>query len=115
MVRTIRKSSIIFCFFSIFSFAGTDEELFLRANKMYETHEYDKALSLYDMISSKGRAVLYNMGNCYFYKNDYSHALACWMQAEKGACAQEYTAIQQNKKYVLQKLGKAESAHFIQR
>lgn len=115
MVRTIRKSSIIFCFITFFAFAGNDEELFLRANKLYELHEYDKALSLYEMIPSKGRAVLYNMGNCYFHKNDYSQALIYWMRAEKGAGSGEYAAISHNKNYVLQKMGKKEDEHFLSR
>src|SRR5579872_4836188 len=115
MVRTIRKSCIIVCFLSFFAWAGNDEELFLRANKLYEAHDYDKALSSYEMIPHKGRAVLYNMGNCYFYKNDYPRALAYWSKAEKGATVQEKLAIDRNKHYVLEKLGKKNDYFFAQR
>jgi tetratricopeptide (TPR) repeat protein len=106
MVRKNRTVSLILYFFSFFAHAGNDEELFLRANKLYETQGYEQALSLYIMMSQKGRAVLYNMGNCYFQKKDYAQALAYWMKAENGATAEEKAMIQQNKNYVLQKLGK---------
>jgi tetratricopeptide (TPR) repeat protein len=106
MVRTIRKNSIIICFITFFAFAGNDEELFLRANKLYESHEYDQALSLYQMMPKQGRAVLYNIGNCYFHKNDYAQALIYWMRAKNGATVQECAAIDHNREYVLQKLNK---------
>ena|SRR5437762_4830035 len=106
MDRSIRRSCIIIIFFSFVIFAGNDEELFLRANKLYEAGEYDKALLSYESIPQKGRAVFYNMGNCYFHKNDYPQALVYWMRAEKGATSQEYAMIQYNKNYVLQKIGK---------
>lgn len=86
-------------------FAGNEEELFLRANKLYQSHDYAQALSLYEMIHNKGRAVVYNMGNCYFFLHDYPNALLHWMRAEKGATAQEKKAIQQNKTNVLTKMG----------
>jgi tetratricopeptide (TPR) repeat protein len=86
--------------------AGNDEELFLRGNKYYEQKDYDNALCSYDMISKKGSAVFYNMGNCAFQKGDYSHALVYWSRAEVGATAQEYRIIQRNKDHVLKKIGK---------
>jgi len=106
MDRSIRRSCIIIIFFSFVMFAGNNEELFLRANKLYEAGEYDNALLSYESISQKGRAVFYNMGNCYFHKNDYPLAFVYWMRAEKDATAQEYAMIQYNKNYVLQKIGK---------
>ena len=106
MVRSFRKSSIIFCLVSCLVFAGSDEESFLRGNKLYDQHNYDAALASYDMIAHKGRAVLYNMGNCYYHKNNYSQALLYWTRAERGATAAEVGIIAHNKQQMLQKMGK---------
>ncbi len=104
MVKAIRNSCIIFSFISLYLCAGNEEELFLRANKLYVSQEYDEALSLYEKMPRKGHAVLYNMGNCYFYKDDYPSALVYWERAQRGATSREYAAIYQNKKYVLEQL-----------
>jgi hypothetical protein len=56
------------------------------------------------MIDKKGRAVFYNMGNCYFHKGDYAQALVYWSRAEVGANAQEYALIKRNKEYVFNEL-----------
>jgi tetratricopeptide (TPR) repeat protein len=85
--------------------AGNDEELFLRGNKYYAQKNYAAALQVYEMIARKGAAVLYNMGNCAFHQEDYSHALVYWNRAQKGAMAHEYNLIERNKKIALQKLG----------
>ncbi len=87
-------------------FAGNDEELFLRGNKEYKHKDYDAAFRSYDMMSKKGRAVLYNMGNCAFHKNDYAQALVYWSRAEVGATPQEYTIIARNKELVATIIGK---------
>src|SRR5438876_682733 len=111
MDRVIRKASIVFyCVtfvvtISFIAFAGNDEECFLRGNKLYESGNYDKALDAYQMIDSKGRAVLYNMGNCYYKKGDYSRALVFWSRAERRATAQEIAHIEQNKQHVFAKIG----------
>ena len=87
-------------------YAGNDEELFLRGNKYYQQKDYENALASYQLVNAKGRAVLYNMGNCYFHKNDFAQALIYWKRAEKGATRQERDAIDRNKQEVLKKLGK---------
>lgn len=108
MVGTIRKNIILFficvCTASIVH-AGNDEELFLRGNKYYAQKNYTAALHTYEMIARKGAAVLYNMGNCAFHQEDYSHALVYWNRAQKGATGHEYNIIERNKKIALQKLG----------
>lgn len=86
--------------------AGNDEELFLRGNTHYKQKVYDKAFYSYDMMDKKGRAALYNMGNCCFYQNDYAQALLYWSRAEVGAMPHEYAVIKQNKEHVLSLLGK---------
>ncbi len=109
MVRTIRENYIKLFLVSIciasFVCAGNDEEFFLRGNKYYAQKEYDSAFQAYDMISKKGRAVFYNMGNCLFYMQDYSRALAYWSRAEVGATPAEYQHIVRNKEQALKKIG----------
>ena len=112
MARSFRKNHIIVFLIMVLAVttANTqnDEEFFLRGNKFYEQKDYDNALSSYDMMSKKGRAVFYNMGNCYFHKDDYAQALVYWSRAENGATRQEHSAIERNKRRVLEIMGKDE-------
>ena len=85
---------------------GNDEEFFLRGNQKYAQKNYDDACIAYEMVSKKGSAVLYNIGNCYFHKGDYAQALVYWSRAEVGATAQEYSLIARNKEHVAHLLGK---------
>lgn len=85
---------------------GNDEEYFLRGNKLYAQKNYDDACNAYEMVSKKGSAVLYNIGNCYFHKGDYAQALVYWQRAEIGATPQEYSVIARNKEHVIHLLGK---------
>jgi tetratricopeptide (TPR) repeat protein len=96
-------------FVVITTHTGNDEEFFLRGNKAYAQKNYDDAFAAYEMVSKKGSAVYYNMGNCCFHKNDYAQALVYWSRAEVGATPQEYAAILQNKNYVAHLLGKENS------
>lgn len=110
MVRFFRKKSVIFavvswCIVSCIV-AGNDEELFLRGNKYYAQGNYENALNAYDSICSKGYIVLYNMGNCFFHRDDYAQALVYWSRAQKGATPQMYQNIMQNKAIAFKKLGK---------
>lgn len=108
MVGTIRKNIISFfvCVGIVSAVhAGNDEELFLRGNKYYAQKNYANALQTYEMITHKGVAVLYNMGNCAFHQEDYSHALVYWNRAQKGATWQEYNLIERNKKKAFAKIG----------
>ena len=110
MDRSFRKNFIITSFiltvFSSAVFAGNDEELFLRGNKYYENHEYDNALQSYEAISKKGRAVLYNMGNCLYQKDEPAQALVYWCRAQAGATPHECNIIADNCGHVLKKIGK---------
>jgi hypothetical protein len=116
MVGSLRKNYIALFFICVLGttvvFAGSDEELFLRGNKYYEQKDYDNALVSYDMMSKKGRAVLYNMGNVCFHKGDYAQALVYWSRAEVGATAQEYNRIARNKEHTLTLLGKQGTQSF---
>jgi tetratricopeptide (TPR) repeat protein len=109
MVGAARKNYIIFFFLCVFvasTNTGNDEEYFLRGNKLYAQKNYDDACTAYEMVSKKGSAVLYNMGNCYFHKGDYAQALVYWSRAEMGATPQEYSLIARNKEHVAHLLGK---------
>ena len=86
-------------------FPGSDEESFLRGNKYYVNNEYDNALQSYNLISEKGRAVLYNMGNCFYRKNDYAQALVYWSRAQIGASPAECVIINKNKEQIFKKIG----------
>lgn len=110
MVGPFRKNYVAILLMLIVGgmFAGSDEEFFLRGNKYYEQKDYDNAFRSYDMMSKKGRAVLYNMGNTCFYQGDYAQALVYWSRAEVGATSQEYNAIARNKAHVFSIMGKQE-------
>ena len=110
MVRAFRKSYVALLFFCALINAGNDEEFFLRGNQRYAHKNYDDAFNSYEMISKKGSAVLYNMGNCCFHKGDYAQALVYWSRAQVGATAQEYALIAQNKEHVAHLLGKEGNA-----
>jgi uncharacterized membrane protein len=58
------------------------------------------------MMSEKGQAVVYNMGNCFYHKNDYAQALVYWCRAQNGATPGEYAIIEKNKEHVLNKINK---------
>lgn len=110
MDRSLRKNFIIILFLSsTLIFAGKDEEFFLRGNKYYANHEYDKALDSYDMMDVKGRAVLYNMGNSFYHMDNYAKALVYWSRSQKGATPYENGIIIKNKELVYKKIGKNSS------
>lgn len=94
---------------------SNSEEFFLRGNKYYEEKNYKKAFQAYTMIDKKGRAVLYNMGNCLFNQEDYIGALAYWSRAEMGARGQQCSDILHNKELALKKLGKQKEQSWWQK
>lgn len=104
---------IFLCFF-VQLYAGNDEELFLSGNKLYEQGQYDKALASYDAITKKGRAVLYNMGNCYYHTGNCAQANVYWGRAEHGASGQEVKQIAQCRQHILQKCNKPHKASLIE-
>jgi tetratricopeptide (TPR) repeat protein len=82
------------CFFTHLAAVPTMQELFLRANVLYQQGHSQEALSVYQSIEPKGSAVLYNMGLCWYRLGDYGHALASWRQAERIASVREYQHIE---------------------
>ncbi len=109
MVRSFRKNYIILFLYlygiPVLGAGYNNEEHFLRGNAYYKEKKYDKAFAEYDIISKKGRAILFNMGNCLFYMNDYPRALVYWSRAEIGATPREYAIILRNKEIAFKKLG----------
>ncbi len=91
------------------------QEIFLRANKSYHDGDFQQALVIYESIEKKGRAVWYNMGNCYYELADYSRALVCWKRAQRGAPRKESVEIEGNMRRALKKLGKPTDERFVTR
>lgn len=83
----IKYKNIYFKLFFLLNFnictANTAQEAFLQANKLCMEGEFAKALDLYDTIDTKGSAVWYNMGNCYFYQKNLPKAIWAWLNACK--------------------------------
>jgi len=69
------------------------QELFLRANYLYEHGEISQALAAYQEVSPKGSATWYNMGVCWYRQGNDAQALACWLQAEYTASFKELRMI----------------------
>ena len=115
MDRSFRKRCMIVLCFFVQLYAGNDEELFLSGNKLYEQGQYDKALASYDAITKKGRAVLYNMGNCYYHKGDCAQACVYWARAQQGATGQEIKQIAQCRQHIMQKCSKPYETSLVER
>jgi hypothetical protein len=58
---------------------------------------------------------LYNIGNCFYHKDDCAQALVYWNRAEIGATPEEFNSITRNKKYILKKMGKSVDQSFFQK
>ncbi len=81
------------CFFSPAVAAPTMQELFLRANYLYEQGQFQQALDTYTSLSHKGSATWYNMGLCWYRLGNDAHALACWRHAQVDASFKELRMI----------------------
>jgi len=62
---------------------ATSQEDFLHANDLYKRGDYADAQRLYASIDTKGAAVWYNLGNCWYHLKDYPQAIACWKRCLK--------------------------------
>lgn len=76
--------------------AVSEQELFLRGNDYYHKQDYETALTTYEKMHSKGRAVWYNMGNCAYRLGNKTQALAYWKRSQQGAGAAELADISYN-------------------
>lgn len=81
MVRGIEKIYIAFFALCCGFFAAThsnDLEIYLQAKKECQSKNILQAIKLFESLSQKGDAVLYNIGVCYFEMGDVNHAVAYW-------------------------------------
>ena len=103
------------CFFVPALAAPTMQELFLRANHLYEQGQVQEALTTYQEIHPAGSATWYNMGLCFARLGSTSRALACWRQAEHTASLAELRMIAQAIEAVGRTQGLAQSHGTISR
>ena len=75
------KILITLFFFSTFLNIKADNNLFNQANNLYAKEEYKAAQEIYEEIIQSGilsPEVYYNLGNCYYKKNDWANAIWCY-------------------------------------
>lgn len=102
-----KKLAVIFILLiNSFCYSRDVQETFLRANKLYQDGDYQKALDLYDSIAHKGSATWYNMGNCLFNMNKQVEAIVCWKKAQRNATAQKFDDLEKNIAVACKILGK---------
>ena len=98
-----RMLSIFVITFSLHLCAHKHEQ-FLKANKMYEEGDYDKALHIYATLEDKGAGVYFNMGNAYYKKGNYIQALVSWKKAQRLVHGAQLRAVFENIKKAEKKL-----------
>ncbi len=102
----MKKRSLFFCLFFSFLGAHNNQELFLKANQLYDQKDYKKAFLVYESIKNKGSAVWYNMGHCCYMQEEFVKALLFYKRAAKSASMPFYAEIQEQiKKIESEKLG----------
>lgn len=76
----------IFCTLSINASAQTAEELFIKANNLYNESSYDSAVATYKTVINKGYSsatLYYNMGNAYYKLRNYPMAILYYEKSLK--------------------------------
>ncbi len=81
--------------FASFGYAAQNQMVFARANQYCKGKDYQRACKAYDLIEHKGFVVLFNMALCYYYQQDFFHALLHAKRAEKQAGWYEFDQVQQ--------------------
>lgn len=73
----MKRIYILLIIFSI-QFAQAQQQELLRANRLFDKTYYSEAIPLYEKISLKNQSVevLQNLGDCYYYTNQYDKANA---------------------------------------
>ena len=74
---------ILFKLFFLFTFLDiqADNNLFNQANNLYAQEKYIAAQEAYEEIIKSGLSsseIYYNLGNCYYKKNDWAYAIWCY-------------------------------------
>ncbi len=86
------KRILLFTFFISFilcssvAFAQSPEELYRKANLSYENEDYEKAISIYEMLIKMDRVspeVFYNLGNSYFKLKHIGKAIVNYERAKR--------------------------------
>ena len=109
------KYLLFACMWSFLICSGSGEEVFLRANKYCEQHDWGQALTLYESINQKGSLVWYNMGNCCYHLKNYTEALIYWKRAEQGASYTIYAQSKHNQHILARQLNRVVPVSWIQR
>jgi len=68
------------------STAASPDEDFREANQLFETREYERAITLYTSIVQQGLespALYFNLGNAYFRNGDLGHAVLYYLRAKR--------------------------------
>lgn len=89
-----------------------NQELFLQAVQLQQDKKYNQALSVYEQINPKGRAVFYNMGLIYYSLNQLPYALVYLQRAQQNAPSQDYALIAQLVTATNKQLGKPDVASY---
>lgn len=77
-------------------YATSNQEYYLRGNKLYEEGAYQDALTNYERIEKKGNGLWHNMGNCCYYLERYDDARVYWHRAQRSASYDDYCALATN-------------------
>lgn len=84
---------LLLIFSCVYSYAASNQEIFLRGNKAYQEGAYQEALEYYNQIANKGNAVWHNMGNCCYKLQRPVDACVYWQRARKYAACDDYCAL----------------------
>ena len=95
--------------------AGNVQESFLKGNAAYLAGTIDAALKLYQSMESKGPAVFYNIGNCYYRMGNYPEAIVHWRRAQKNVSWSEFTTLETYIAQAYEALGMAHDLSFMSR
>jgi len=109
------KYFLFTCMWNFFICGGSGEELFLRANKYCEKHDWSQAFTLYKSIDQKGSLVWYNMGNCCYHLKNYTEALVYWKRAEQGVSHAIYAQSKHNQHVLTRQLNSIAPVFLFQR
>lgn len=93
----MRKLFFLLAFFSLtVDTWASDEDVFEKAEKFYRAGEYDKAIELYQSTLEENEisaVTFYNIGNCYYKKSDFIHALLYYEKSNKYEPGNESTLL----------------------
>ncbi len=90
---------LIYLLFFIFvsgNIFASDEEIFAKAEKLYRAEKYDEAIKLYESTLEENEisaVTFFNIGNCYYKKSDFIHALLYYEKSAKYDPTNEMTKL----------------------